>query len=66
MIRLTIKGMTCMHCVSAVKKALEAVPGVKRAEVSLDKGQAVVEGEPDPQALLAAVRDEGYEAQIAG
>lgn len=66
MIRLEVKGMTCMHCVSAVKKALEAVPGVERAEVSLEPGEARVEGEADPRALVEAVKAEGYEARVAG
>ncbi len=66
MIRLEVNGMTCMHCVGAVKKALEAVPGVERAEVSLERGEAVVQGEAEPEALVAAVRNEGYTAEVAG
>jgi copper chaperone len=66
MILLEIEGMTCMHCVAAVKKALEAVPGVERVEVSLDAGRAEVEGEADPQALVEAVKAEGYTARVVG
>ncbi len=66
MTRLEVKGMTCMHCVAAVKKALEAVPGVARVEVSLEAGEALVEGTADPEALMAAVKNEGYEARVAG
>lgn len=61
---LTISGMTCGHCVAAVNKALQQVPGVERAEVSLDPQQAVVTGNTDPQALIAAIKDEGYEASV--
>lgn len=60
---LKVDGMTCMHCVGAVKKALEQVPGVEAAEVSLEKGQAVVTGEADVQAMVAAVKEEGYSAE---
>ena len=60
---LKVDGMTCMHCVGAVKKALEQVPGVEAAEVSLDQGQAVVTGEADVQAMVAAVKEEGYSAE---
>jgi copper chaperone len=62
---LTIAGMTCENCVRHVKQALEAVPGVLRAEVNLTEGSAFVEGEPDVQALIAAVEEEGYEASPA-
>ena len=61
---LKVTGMTCMHCVSAVKKALEQVPGVETAEVSLEKAQAVVTGEADIQAIVAAIKEEGYSAEV--
>ncbi|WP_457677058.1 CopZ family metallochaperone [Thiolapillus sp.] len=61
-IRLKITGMTCGHCVAHTKKALEAVPGVTEADVSLEPGGAVVKGDADVAALIAAVKDAGYEA----
>ncbi|WP_437673865.1 CopZ family metallochaperone [Sorangium sp. So ce131] len=64
--RLVIEGMTCGHCVQAVSKALAKVPGVTRVgEVSLERGEAAVEGSATVEALLAAVRDAGYEARAA-
>ena len=39
---MNIKGMMCGHCEAAVKKALEALPEVASAEVSHEKGTAVV------------------------
>lgn len=60
---LKVTGMTCGHCVAAVTKALEAVPGVEKADVSLEKAQAVVSGDADRQAMIDAVKEEGYEAQ---
>lgn len=59
---LNVTGMTCGHCVSAVKKALEGVPGVQRADVSLEGGQATVVGNASPEALIQAVQQEGYGA----
>ncbi len=61
---LKISGMTCGHCVAAVNKALQQVPGVERADVSLDPPQAVVTGSADPQALVTAVKGEGYDASV--
>lgn len=64
MVRLKVNGMTCNHCIMAVKKALLQVPGVEGAEVSLEQGEALVKGNPDPQALIRAVEEEGYQAEV--
>jgi len=61
---IKVTGMTCGHCVASVTKALQKVPGVESADVSLDKAQAIVKGSADAQALIAAVREEGYEAAL--
>jgi copper chaperone len=62
-IRLTINGMTCKHCVAAVEKALAAVNGVEQVvEVSLEAGSATVTGTASTEALIAAVREAGYQA----
>jgi len=58
----SISGMTCGHCVQAVTKSLAAVPGVTGVRVSLDRQEAIVEGDADPAALIRAVSDEGYGA----
>ena len=41
-VTMKIEGMMCGHCEAAVKKALEALPTVESAEVSHEKGTAVV------------------------
>jgi len=60
---LRIEGMSCAHCVQHVKEALEAVAGVKSAEVNLSNKSAEVEHEDKVNlaALRAAVEEEGYE-----
>ncbi len=63
--RIKVSGMSCEHCVMAVRKALERTPGVERVvEVSLDRGEALVEGRPDPAAVVAAIEEEGYRAEV--
>ena len=61
-IELDIKGMNCNHCVLTVTKALKNVPGVKKADVFLERGLAVVDGEADLISLIKSVHDAGYEA----
>ena len=64
-ITLNVTGMTCQHCVAAVTKALKGVPGVESAEVSLEQKQAVVTGAPDVQAMIDAIKEEGYGAELS-
>ncbi len=64
-IRLNINGMTCGHCVAHTKKNLEAVPGVSEVDVTLEPGAAVVRGDANADALIAAVKEAGYEAVVA-
>ena len=63
-ITLQVGGMTCEHCVRSVTKTLQAVPGVDSVSVSLAGGRAQVDGAADPDALVQAVRNEGYEAEL--
>jgi copper chaperone len=37
--RIKVEGMSCQHCVSAVKKALESLQGVEAVQVDLEKGE---------------------------
>ena len=65
--KLNVEGMMCEHCVAHVTKALEGVPGVSSVKVSLEDKDAVVEAssEVTDEALVAAVKDAGYEATVA-
>ena len=60
---MKIKGMMCPHCEATVKKAIEAVAGVTGAEVSHEKGTAVVsmDTEVADDVLKKAVEDKDYE-----
>ena len=65
MVTLKIEGMTCGHCVMAVKAALAAVAGVEGpVDVNLATGEARVGGAPQTEALVAAVVAEGYQATV--
>jgi len=64
-IDLQVQGMTCGSCVRHVTQALTPVAGVDRVEVDLNTGLVRVEGNTDSTALIAALDDAGYPAQVA-
>ncbi|MCI8328841.1 MAG: heavy metal translocating P-type ATPase [Oscillibacter sp.] len=59
---MKIEGMMCGHCEARVKKALEALPEVSAADVSHEKGTAVVtlSAALSDEALKKAVEDQDY------
>ncbi|MCR5526788.1 MAG: cadmium-translocating P-type ATPase [Lachnospiraceae bacterium] len=59
---INIEGMMCGHCEASVKKALESLEGVASAEVSHEKGTAIVEltAEVADDVLKKAVEDKDY------
>lgn len=64
-ITLKVNGMHCQKCVARVKEALENVDGVMFAEVSLEEEKAVVTGNVDAAALVAAVQAVDFVAELA-
>lgn len=66
MIELQITGMTCQHCVNAVRVALSAVPGVTQTpSVDLNSGRASIQGDAKAEKLIAAIKQAGYEATVS-
>jgi Cu+-exporting ATPase len=66
-VRLQIGGMTCASCVGRVEKALARVPGASGVSVNLATNTAQLRrlaGSAGDAALLAAVRQAGYEATL--
>jgi copper-exporting ATPase len=59
---MKIEGMMCGHCEARVKKALEALPQVAEAQVSHEKGTAVVKlnAEVSNEELTKAVEEQDY------
>jgi copper chaperone len=60
---ITVAGMTCGHCVSAVQGEIGKLAGVSAVEVGLETGSVRVIADPMPgrAALRAAVAEAGYE-----
>ena len=61
---LNVEGMSCMHCVNAVKKSVGSLPGVSRVEVDLMGKKVAVDFESDQVTLneiKTQIEDTGYE-----
>ncbi|MDQ3686261.1 MAG: mercuric transporter MerT family protein [Acidobacteriota bacterium] len=63
-----VSGMTCAGCEATIRLALEQTPGVRRAEVSYDRGEAVVEYDQNATTLdklRDAINRTGYTVESA-
>ncbi|HII90863.1 MAG TPA: heavy-metal-associated domain-containing protein [Methanosarcina sp.] len=61
---IKVEGMSCMHCQMRVKKAVEAVEGVQKADVNLQTKQITIDYEEDKantEKVKDAIREAGYE-----
>jgi copper chaperone CopZ len=64
-LELTIGGMSCQHCVRAVREALECVAGVAVTRVAV--GSATLSFDPERATaaeIVSAVTDAGYPAAV--
>lgn len=67
-VTLAVKGMTCGGCVLSTRKVLTRLPGVAKADVSYEKGTAVVTYDPRKvtvEQMVAAIKTLGYTATPA-
>ncbi|WP_371364731.1 heavy-metal-associated domain-containing protein [Pseudomonas sp. QL9] len=60
-----VKGMSCGHCVRAVTQAIQARDAAAQVQVDLADGEVRVDSRLPDEALLEAIREEGYEAAPA-
>lgn len=61
---IKVEGMSCGHCQMRVKKAVEAVEGVQKADVNLQTKQVTIdyeEGKANLEKVKAAIKEAGYE-----
>src|SRR5690606_8718367 len=59
-----VSGATCGGCARKIRLSLEEVPGVSRITVNLADQQVKVEGTAEPEAMLEAIRANGYGAEL--
>ena len=63
-LRLSILGMRCAGCISAVEGALGSVSGVESVSVNFADHSAIVKGNPDIEALKKSIKSAGFDAAV--
>lgn len=61
MLTLNITGMTCGHCVKAVTRAIQELDPGAKVTIDLAKGLAEIDSRAAADAVVAAIKEEGYE-----
>lgn len=59
---ISVPGITCGHCATAIREAVRCVPGVHDVDVDIAGKTVRVAGDGDPAAVRAAIADAGYQA----
>jgi copper chaperone len=60
-ITINIEGMSCQHCVNRVKKAIEAIDGVKNLDVAIGRTKITFdEGKVSKSVIEKAITAAGY------
>lgn len=65
--RFKVTGMTCAGCEATIKLALEQSAGVRKAEVSYERGDAVATYDPNtttPDKLCKSINETGYKCEL--
>jgi len=59
--QFTVTGMTCGHCEMAVQRAIKQLDASAEVKIARDRNLVEVNSTQPRQALVAAIREEGYE-----
>jgi copper chaperone len=63
---ITVEGMSCQHCVNAIKKALGELNGIGKVDVDLQSKEVTVEMDPKVntmETIKETIEDQGYDVQ---
>lgn len=61
---LNVEGMSCMHCVNAVKSSVGSLPGISKVDVDLEGKKVAVAFDADKvniEKIKEKIEDAGYE-----
>ena len=65
MIELSVKDMTCGHCVSTVTRAVKAVDPQASVQVDLEGKRVRIGGRRSAHEVMQALQEAGYPAELA-
>ncbi len=60
----SVQRMKCGGCIAKATAALSSLPGYVSADFDLKSGTAVIKGDVAPQAVVNALNNVGYPAQV--
>ena len=60
-----VQGMSCGHCVKAITQAVQAKDPAAQVEIDLGERIVQVQSSLSVDAVLQAIKEEGYEASLA-
>lgn len=66
MLELKIENMTCGGCARHVTKSVQSVDADAGVEIDLAAKTVRIDTDADAQAMLAAIAEAGYPAQVCG
>jgi copper chaperone len=61
---LEVNGMSCEHCVKAIKNSLSEIDGIEKVDISLEEGTVTVEydsSKVEIENIKNIIEDAGYE-----
>ncbi len=61
MITLKVTGMSCQHCVKAVKSAVGDIDPAAGVDVDLEAGEVKIESSAAREGFVTAIENAGYE-----
>lgn len=61
-----VPDISCDHCKRAIEEALDGLPDVASAVVTVERRDVEVEGAASDEAVIAAIAEAGYEVAPAG
>lgn len=66
MTTFNVPEMSCGHCKAAIEKSVAAADPASDVAIDIDGRTVQVQSGLDDAALLAAIKDAGYEATVVG
>ncbi|MBC8363430.1 MAG: heavy-metal-associated domain-containing protein [Actinobacteria bacterium] len=61
-----VPDISCDHCKRAIEEALDGLPDIDSAVVTVDLRDVAVDGSASDEAVIAAISEAGYEVATTG